>query len=100
MTAYALEGAGVLVTGGGTGIGRACAARPTGDGAVNTPFGGATEPDEVASVVSFLLGPDSARVTGQAIAIDGGHHLRAGPDFRSFSGLSRDQLLGRQPPPA
>ena len=66
----------------------------------NTPLGGTTEPDEVASVVSFLLGPDSARVTGQAIAIDGGHHLRSGPDFRSFTGLSPDQLLGRQSPPA
>lgn len=54
MTAFSLEGAGVLVTGGGTGIGRACAAR---------------------------------------------HHLRAGPDFRSFTGLSPDQMLGRRPPP-
>jgi hypothetical protein len=46
-------------------------------------------------VVSFLLGPDSSRVTGQAIAIDGGHHLRTGPDFQSFTGLSPDQLVAR-----
>ncbi len=64
----------------------------------NTPLGGTTEPGEVASVVSFLLGPDSARITGQAIAVDGGHHLRAGPDFRSFTGLDQDQLLARKPP--
>jgi 7-alpha-hydroxysteroid dehydrogenase len=61
----------------------------------NTPLGGTTEPAEVASVVSFLIGDDSSRITGQAIAIDGGHHLRAGPDFRSFTGLDTDELLAR-----
>jgi NAD(P)-dependent dehydrogenase (short-subunit alcohol dehydrogenase family) len=39
---------------------------------VITPLGGTTEPGEVASVVSFLIEPDSSRVTGQVIAIDGG----------------------------
>jgi len=63
---------------------------------VNTPLGGTSTPEEVASVVSFLIGPDSARVTGQVIAIDGGQHLRAGPDFRPFTGLSPDQLLARE----
>ena len=62
----------------------------------NTPMGGTTEPEEVAKVVSFLIGPDSARVTGQAIAVDGGHHLRAGPDFRSFTGLTTAQLLAQE----
>jgi NAD(P)-dependent dehydrogenase (short-subunit alcohol dehydrogenase family) len=62
----------------------------------NTPLGGISEPPEVASVVAFLLGPASGRVTGQSIAIDGGHHLRAGPDFRPFTGLSPDQLLARE----
>ena len=67
---------------------------------VNTPLGGTSTPEEVASVVSFLIGPDSSRVTGQAIAIDGGQHLRAGPDFRPFTGLSPDQLLARDDGPA
>ena len=62
----------------------------------NTPLGGTTEPEEVAAVVSFLIGPESSRVTGHALAVDGGHHLRSGPDFRSFMGLTADQLLGRQ----
>ncbi len=62
----------------------------------NTPMGGVADPADVASVVSFLIGPDSRWVTGQMIAVDGGHHLRRGPDFSSFLGLSEDQLLGRQ----
>jgi NAD(P)-dependent dehydrogenase (short-subunit alcohol dehydrogenase family) len=60
----------------------------------NTPLGGTSEPEEVAKVVKFLIGPDSSRVTGQVIAVDGGHHLRAGPDFRSFTGLTPGQLTG------
>ncbi len=63
---------------------------------VNTPLGGVSEPSDVASVVAFLLGPGSVRITGQAVAIDGGHHLRAGPDFRPFTGLTEGQLLGRE----
>src|SRR6185437_16541198 len=62
----------------------------------NTPLGGISEPADVASVVTFLLGPGSARITGQAIAIDGGHNLRSGPDFRPFTGLSEAQLLARE----
>jgi 7-alpha-hydroxysteroid dehydrogenase len=65
----------------------------------NTPLGGTSEPEEVAKVVKFLIGPDSSRVTGQVIAVDGGHHLRAGPDFRSFTGLTPGQLTGIEEPP-
>jgi NAD(P)-dependent dehydrogenase (short-subunit alcohol dehydrogenase family) len=61
----------------------------------NTPMAGVAAPEDVAAVVSFLIGPDSRWVTGQMIAVDGGHHLRAGPDFTPFLGLSADQLLGR-----
>lgn len=61
----------------------------------NTPLGGISEPSDVASVVAFLLGPGSGRITGQAIAVDGGHNLRSGPDFRPFTGLSEPQLLAR-----
>ncbi len=61
----------------------------------NTPLGGVSEPAEIASVVAFLLSVGSCRITGQSIAVDGGHNLRAGPDFRPFTGLSPDQLLAQ-----
>jgi NAD(P)-dependent dehydrogenase (short-subunit alcohol dehydrogenase family) len=35
--------------------------------------------DDVAAAVRWLAGPESAWVTGQCIAIDGGHTLRRGP---------------------
>ena len=62
----------------------------------NTPMGGTTEPASVARLVSFLISPDSDRITGQNIGVDGGHHLRAGPDFRPFTGLSAEQLLAQK----
>jgi len=37
--------------------------------------------DDVAAGVRYLCGPESTWVTGQCIAIDGGHTLRRGPDL-------------------
>jgi NAD(P)-dependent dehydrogenase (short-subunit alcohol dehydrogenase family) len=61
----------------------------------NTPLGGVADPADVAEAVRFLIGPESRFVTGVVLTVDGGHHLRSGPDFRPFTGLSADQLLGR-----
>jgi 7-alpha-hydroxysteroid dehydrogenase len=61
----------------------------------NTPLGGVSDPAEIASVVAFLLGAGSCRITGQSIAVDGGHNLRSGPDFRPFTGLNAEQLLAQ-----
>jgi enoyl-[acyl-carrier protein] reductase III len=36
------------------------------------PLGRLVEPDDVASVVSFLCGPDARMITGQVIEVDGG----------------------------
>jgi NAD(P)-dependent dehydrogenase (short-subunit alcohol dehydrogenase family) len=33
---------------------------------------GITEPDDLAALIAFLAGPDSARLTGQAISVNGG----------------------------
>jgi NAD(P)-dependent dehydrogenase (short-subunit alcohol dehydrogenase family) len=66
------------------------------DGAVfqsyldNTPLAGVGEPEDVGNLVRFLSGPESRWITGQVINVDGGHHLRRGPDYSSFAGVSDD----------
>jgi NAD(P)-dependent dehydrogenase (short-subunit alcohol dehydrogenase family) len=49
----------------------------------NTPLGRFGEPEEVAELIRFLVGPESAWITGQAINIDGGQSVRRGPSLRS-----------------
>lgn len=51
----------------------------------NTPMNGVGEPEDVAELARFLLGPESRWVTGQVISVDGGQCLRRGPDFSSFA---------------
>ncbi|HEX4867254.1 MAG TPA: SDR family oxidoreductase [Acidimicrobiales bacterium] len=41
--------------------------------------------DDVASLVRFLCGPESSWITGQCIGVDGGHHLRRGPDVEHWA---------------
>jgi len=50
----------------------------------NTPMGDAGQPEDVAELARFLIGPESRWITGQCINVDGGHCLRRGPDFSSF----------------
>jgi len=38
-------------------------------------------PEDVASLVAFLLADESGWITGQVIAVDGGHTIRQGPDL-------------------
>ncbi len=56
--------------------------------------------DDVAEAVRYLLGPESSWVTGTSLSVDGGHHLRRGPDFeaaaRAFFG--DDAVEGRVTP--
>ncbi len=46
------------------------------------------KPEDVAQLVAFLLSDEAAWITGQCVAIDGGHTLRRGPNlvdlFRHF----------------
>ncbi|MBW8483985.1 SDR family oxidoreductase [Actinomadura parmotrematis] len=41
------------------------------------------EPADIAEAARFLAGPESSWVTGQVLNVDGGHHLRRGPDYRT-----------------
>jgi NAD(P)-dependent dehydrogenase (short-subunit alcohol dehydrogenase family) len=40
--------------------------------------------DDIAACARFLVGPESTWITGQVIGVDGGHSLRAGPDYSSI----------------
>ena len=55
----------------------------------NTPMNDVGQPEDVASLARFLAGPESRWITGQVIAVDGGHSLRRGPDFSEFVGQLR-----------
>ena len=37
--------------------------------------------DDIAAAVRFLAGPESGWITGEALAVDGGHHLRRGANY-------------------
>jgi NAD(P)-dependent dehydrogenase (short-subunit alcohol dehydrogenase family) len=45
------------------------------------PLGRAGADSEVASLARFLLGSESNWITGTCVSVDGGHHLRRGPDI-------------------
>jgi len=48
------------------------------------PLGRLGTVDDVAAAVRYLAGPESSWVTGQCIAIDGGHTLRRGPRIETM----------------
>jgi len=50
------------------------------------PLGRIGTVEDVAEVVRFLSGPESSWLTGENIAIDGGHHLRRGADYSLLGG--------------
>jgi NAD(P)-dependent dehydrogenase (short-subunit alcohol dehydrogenase family) len=53
------------------------------------PLGRTGEPDDIAAGIRFLAGPESAWVTGQSLAIEGGNELRKAP---SLEGMARKRL--------
>ena len=38
-------------------------------------------PDDVGSLVAFLLSDSASWISGQCIGVDGGHNIRQGPDL-------------------
>jgi NAD(P)-dependent dehydrogenase (short-subunit alcohol dehydrogenase family) len=49
------------------------------------PIARVGKPEDVAALVRFLAGPESSWITGETISVDGGHHLRRGPDYTAFA---------------
>jgi len=41
-------------------------------------------PEDIAEAARFLTGPESAWITGEVINVDGGQHLRRGPDYTAM----------------
>lgn len=48
------------------------------------PLGRLGQPSDMAGAVRFLCGPESAWITGQCIAVDGGNLLRRSPDLTAM----------------
>lgn len=51
------------------------------------PISRVGHPHDVATLVRFLCGPESSWITGESISVDGGHHLRRGPDLDAAARL-------------
>lgn len=68
--------------------------------ASNTPMGRLGMPDDIASAVRFLAGPESGWVTGETFSVDGGMAQNAGPDFMDgmFGKDAMDQIRAGKPP--
>jgi NAD(P)-dependent dehydrogenase (short-subunit alcohol dehydrogenase family) len=49
------------------------------------PLGRTGLVQDIASAVRFLCGPESSWITGVSLSVDGGHHLRRGPNYDSIS---------------
>ena len=65
----------------------------------NTPMGDVGQPEDVGALARFLIGDESRWITGTAINVDGGHHLRRGPDFGPFiePALGKGVMAGDRP---
>lgn len=55
--------------------------------------------DDIGNAVRFLCGPESSWITGVVLSVDGGHHLRRGPNVEPFSRMlfGDDVTEGRLP---
>ena len=51
----------------------------------NMPISRFGEVSDVAPAIRFLCGPESSFITGELLNVDGGHHLRTGPDYHEWA---------------
>lgn len=51
----------------------------------NMPISRFGEVSDVAPAIRYLCGPESEFITGVNLPIDGGHHLRRGPDYHEWA---------------
>src|SRR5262249_24079138 len=63
------------------------------------PLGRLGTVEDIADGVRYLAGPESAWITGQCLAIDGGHTLRRGPrvDPMMIRFFGADSIRGMEP---
>jgi NAD(P)-dependent dehydrogenase (short-subunit alcohol dehydrogenase family) len=52
--------------------------------------------DDQAQAVRYLAGPESSWVTGQCLTVDGGHTLRAFPDYRRYRHVADQFRVARE----
>lgn len=50
---------------------------------------------DIAAAVRFLCGPEASWITGVNLSVDGGHHLRRGPDLDVFARALYPDALGK-----
>jgi NAD(P)-dependent dehydrogenase (short-subunit alcohol dehydrogenase family) len=56
--------------------------------------------DDIAAAVRFLVGPEASWITGVNLPVDGGHHLRRGPDYEPLTrAMYGDDLTEGRPGP-
>lgn len=72
----------------------------TADYLAQMPISRTGDVTDVARAVRFLCGPESGWITGVALSVDGGHHLRRGPDLDGFArALYGDAAVDGPPDP-
>ncbi|MCB1011117.1 MAG: SDR family oxidoreductase [Microthrixaceae bacterium] len=59
----------------------------------NSPVSRFGEVDDVAAAIRFLAGPESSFITGVNLPIDGGHHLRRGPDYSEITAAMYSEVV-------
>ena len=53
------------------------------------PLGRTGVVEDIANAVRFLCGPEASWITGVNLSVDGGHHLRRGPNYDVFVGAAQ-----------